>query len=116
MTMWALNSTEDRPIRRDANNPVSTGLEQARSASSDMLASLGGNPFHPTVQIAPTGQVKRLGTGWHWWFSESIHVPIGSRIEFRFQGPKHLLVLYNEGVRRSGETSINGVHSSKLRS
>jgi len=71
--------------------------------------------FHPTVGIIRSRPIKRLGTGWHWWFSESIHVPIGCRVEFRFLGPMHLLILYNEGRRRDGETSIEGLASSKLR-
>jgi AraC family transcriptional regulator len=53
--------------------------------------------------------------GWRWWFSESIHLPVGNRIEFRFQGSRHLLALYNEGARKSGETSIDGLGRSKLR-
>ncbi|MBR0697361.1 AraC family transcriptional regulator [Bradyrhizobium lablabi] len=103
-------------MQRDSGR-FSAGLALARSLPpSDPLPSLAGSLSNATVQIAPSTQVKRLGTGLHWWFSESIHVPTGTKIEFRFQGPKHLLVLYNEGVRRSGETTINGVHSSKLRS
>ena len=111
MTMWAPNSTEGRAIRRNG------GLEQGRSASSlDGLPALGGNLLNSTVQITPTEQVKRLGTGCHWWSSESIHVPIGTKVNFSFQSSKHLLVLYNEGMRRSGESSINGFYSSRLRS
>jgi AraC family transcriptional regulator len=75
-----------------------------------------GIVVRPTVRITPIESVKRLGTGWHWWFSESVHVPIGHSIEFRFQGPVHLLILYKEGLRRSGETSIDGLHTSRLRS
>ena len=71
---------------------------------------------HPTVKITPAEPATRLGTGWHWWFSECVHVPIGNKVEFRFQGSRHLLVLYNEGVRRCGETSIHGLQSSSLRS
>jgi AraC family transcriptional regulator len=117
MATWASNSTEGRLMRQDRSSHVSVGLEDGRPASySDPLPSTGSSLLNPTVQITPAEQVKRLGTGWHWWFSESIHVPIGTKIEFRFQGPKHLLVLYNEGVRRNGETSINGLHPSNLRS
>src|ERR1700747_1041945 len=71
--------------------------------------------LHPTVQIAPIEFVKRLGTGCPGWFAESIHAPIGRRIELEFQGPVHLLAMYNEGARRDGETSINGFASSKIR-
>jgi AraC family transcriptional regulator len=71
---------------------------------------------HPTVKITPAEPAKRLSTGCHWWFSESIHVPAGKTIEFRFQRPWHLLVLYNQGIRKKGETAIDGLHPSQLRS
>jgi AraC family transcriptional regulator len=75
-----------------------------------------GVALYPTVKITPAEAAKRLGTGWHWWFSETIHIPVGNRIEFRFQGPAHLLALYNEGSRKRGETSIDGLPLSRLQS
>ena len=77
--------------------------------------SSGGRLLHPTVQIVPVDFVKRLGTGRPGWFVESVHAPIGSRIELQFQGPVHLLAMYNEGARRDGETSIDGFAPSKIR-
>jgi len=77
--------------------------------------STGGRFLHPTVQIAPVDFVKRLGTGRAGWFVESLHAPIGRRIELQFQGPVHLLAMYNEGARRDGETSIDGFAPSKIR-
>ena len=59
--------------------------------------------------------VKRSGAGSEWWFSESVYVSINKKIEFRFQGQAHLLVLYNDGARRNGETSIDDLQSSHLR-
>jgi AraC family transcriptional regulator len=52
--------------------------------------------LHPTVEIAPVEFIKRLGIGRPGWFVESIHAPIGRRMEFRFQGHVHLLTMYNE--------------------
>jgi len=77
--------------------------------------SSGVGFLHPTVQIAPVDFVKRLGTGRPGWFVESLHAPIGRRIELQFQGPVHLLAMYNEGARRDGETSIDGFAPSKVR-
>jgi AraC family transcriptional regulator len=37
------------------------------------------------------------------------------RIEFRFQAPVHLLVLFERGVRRKGETDVEGLPRSVLR-
>ncbi|WP_084801072.1 AraC family transcriptional regulator [Bradyrhizobium sp. Tv2a-2] len=90
---------------------IGTAHRQADTCE-DALKSVGGAG---TVEIAAAEPTRRLGTGWRWWFSETIHVPIRSQIEFRFQGPRHLLAMYYEGVRKSGETSIEGLPSSKLR-
>jgi AraC family transcriptional regulator len=75
----------------------------------------GGEFLSPIVEISPVDTVKRLGTGWQGWFAESIHAPIGNKVEFRFHAPAHLLVMYNEGMRRDGETSVEGLPSSRIR-
>jgi len=95
--------------------PTGIARGQARAGAESMLPS-GGNVLSPTVRIMPAESIKRFGTGCRWWFSENVHVPIGCKIEFRFRGPLHLLALYNEGTRRNGETSIDDLPSSKLRS
>jgi AraC family transcriptional regulator len=59
--------------------------------------------------------VKRLGTGCAGWFAETIHAPLGRKIELEFQGPVHLLAMYNEGARRDGETLVDGFAPSKIR-
>jgi len=103
--------------RQTVDGPYLTSMPASpMPAGADSSKSIGSIIFHPTVKITPVEPVRRLGTGWHWWFSESVHVPTGSKIEFRFQGPTHLLALYNEGSRRNGETSVDGLPSSRLRS
>jgi AraC family transcriptional regulator len=72
--------------------------------------------FNPIVQVDPVESVKRLGVGWHRWFTENIYSPVGNKVEFRFQGPVHLLVVYREGARRDGETTIEGLLPSRVRS
>ncbi len=46
---------------------------------------------------------------------ETVQATTGAKIEFRFQGPVHLLVVYEEGVRCEGETFIEGAPRSTLR-
>lgn len=108
MRMYVSNSSESAPRMAVSASPVSRVDQTQLSWPSEAA-------LHPTVSITPSEPVKRLGIGWRWWFSESIHLPVGNRIEFRFQGSRHLLALYNEGARKSGETSIDGLSSSKLR-
>jgi AraC family transcriptional regulator len=85
---------------------------EARDDAVSLRASMG---FQPTVGITPIESIKRLGTGGQRWFSESIYASINKRVEFRFQGRVHLLVLYNEGARKDGETSIDDLQCSRLR-
>jgi AraC family transcriptional regulator len=100
----------------DGINHVSIGSRRSPAQVEVASVATSGIAVRSNVKITPAEPVKRLGTGWHWWFSESVHVPIGHKIEFRFQGPDHLLVLYNEGLRRSGETSIDDLQISRLQS
>src|SRR4029453_17636479 len=98
-------------------NYASIGKAQDTArANTESRPSGGGSGLSPTVKITAAESIERTGTGCRWWFSESVRVPIGCKIEFHFQGPLHLLALYNEGTRRSGETWVDGLPSSKLRS
>jgi AraC family transcriptional regulator len=110
-------SNESRLPQRIGMSPASAGMTQTQArAHADAHGSICGMVFRPSVQVTPAEAVKRLGTGWHWWFSESIHIPTGSKIAFRFEAPVHLLVLYHEGSRKDGETSIDSLHLSRRRS
>jgi AraC family transcriptional regulator len=116
MTTCAYDGVESRAASKLAARAAVDMSRAGATALADWRPSAGGGAVRSTVQIAPAGVAKRLGTGSHWWFSESIHAPIGSKIEFRFQGAAHLLVLYHEGARTNGDTSIDGCQSSQLRS
>jgi len=68
-----------------------------------------------TVRISPMESVKRHSAGLQGLLTESIYAPAGTRIELRFEAPVHLLVMYDEGARREGETLIDGLVPSRLR-
>jgi AraC family transcriptional regulator len=78
-------------------------------------ASAGCDLFGTTVQISPIDLVRRHCTERHGIVTESIYAPTRSRIEIRYDAPAHLLVLYEDGVRREGETAIDGLPPSTLR-
>src|SRR5215467_11617466 len=116
-TNVASDERESRAVLRNSMSCVATGMRLRRAKDgSDLASSVDSNILIPAVEIRPDECIERLGTGRHRWFSESVHAPIGRKVEFCFQGPMHLLALYNEGMRRNGETSIDGLHSSTLRS
>jgi AraC family transcriptional regulator len=68
-----------------------------------------------TVDISPSASVKRHCAGPSGFLAETIFAPAGGRIELRFHAPTHLLVMYDEGARKSGETCIEGLSPSNLR-
>ena len=71
--------------------------------------------LEPTVQISPVGTAKRYSAGCQGLTTESIYAPAQSKIECRFSAPSHLLVMYIDGIRRDGETYIDGLSPSTLR-
>jgi AraC family transcriptional regulator len=77
------------------------------SARSDLLAA--------TVQISPIDSVKRHITERHGIVIENIYAQARVRFSLLFNAPMHLLVMYEDGARRDGETSIDGLPPSKLR-
>jgi AraC family transcriptional regulator len=81
-------------------------------ASSESSATV---LLSPAVEISPRGAAKRQITGRHSIVTENVYGPARRRIEFRFKGPVHLLVMYDEGARLQGETIIEGLPPSNLR-
>jgi AraC family transcriptional regulator len=67
------------------------------------------------VRVSPVDSVKRHSAGRHGMRTETIYAPSRTKVEFRFQGHAHLLVLYGEGTRRDGETWIDGLPPSRLK-
>jgi AraC family transcriptional regulator len=108
------NASESRVVRRDGVDYASSVISR-REAGGHVDLPKSGISLQPTVRISPVEAVKRLGTGSQPWFSESVYVSINKKVEFRFQGRVHLLVLYNEGARKNGETSIGDLQTSCLR-
>jgi AraC family transcriptional regulator len=71
--------------------------------------------LQPIVQISPIDAAKRHSGGCQGVTTESIYIPAQRRIECRYSGPCHLLAMYVDGIRRDGETFIDGLTPSTLR-
>jgi AraC family transcriptional regulator len=76
-------------------------------------ADFGAN--HPLVGIYPRETVRRRVVGWRGISLELIQPVTHDRIEYRFNGPVHLLVVYERGIRHEGETFVQGAPRSTLR-
>ena len=112
------SSDKARTLSHVANQDLlHAGYFKQSELRSDFVpaVSAGCDLFGATVQISPIELVKRHSTEQYGIATESIYAPARSRIEICYDAPAHLLVLYEDGVRREGETSIDGLPSSTLR-
>jgi AraC family transcriptional regulator len=93
------------PLRRNSGFP--TRDEPDFSPTTD--------DFDFAVTISPADLVKRCRVGWNGMAAEIVQVTEHNRIETRFSGPVHLLVLAERGSRHDGETCVEGLPRSSLR-
>ena len=66
------------------------------------------------VKISPSDAVARRTFSWPGMAVETAKATKSCRIEVRLRAPVHLLVLYEEGVRKEGMTCIDGLPRSGL--
>jgi AraC family transcriptional regulator len=69
---------------------------------------------HPTVEILPVNIVRCRAITDGGMTAESVQSAGCARIEYRFRAPIHLLVVYEHGARRDGETCIEGGTRTRL--
>jgi AraC family transcriptional regulator len=67
------------------------------------------------VEVHPADVVKRHVVTWDGMAAEIVHATRRERMEFRFRGTRHLLVLCEQGVRSDGDTFVEGLPRSTLR-
>ena len=67
------------------------------------------------VAVQPSDAVKRSSRACDGMVAEIVQATRRERLEFRFCGPLHLLAVYDQGVRRDGDTFVEGLPRSKLR-
>ena len=68
-----------------------------------------------TVEIFPADAVKRRAVSWDGMTVEIVQATQSERTEYRFNGPRHLLAVYEQGERRDGESFVEGLPRSTLR-
>ena len=113
-------SGQSRACRPPANNQ-STRLGSGRGGWSDRhpadrsAVGLSAGVSHPTIQISPSQLAKRHSVTWCGMGAELLQSKSLGRLEYRFHAPRHLLVAYEQGSRREGETFIEGLPRSARR-
>jgi AraC family transcriptional regulator len=106
---------QDGPSLRPAASPSDCFKHFEWHPDFAYSESSASGALNPAVEILPRGAAKRQIAGRHSVVTENVYGPASRRIEFRFKGPAHLLVMYDEGGRLQGETIIEGLPPSKLR-
>ena len=109
------------PLKSFGKN-TSQALTHNCPVRSDRPALLGGSEnkstgitSFPTVDIAPRRAVTRSGMEWRGMGVELVQTITQERVDHSFRSPLHLLVAYQQGVRRDGESSVEGMPRSTLR-
>jgi AraC family transcriptional regulator len=69
----------------------------------------------PMVDITPVEGARRRRVSWRGMTAELVNAVTHDRIEWRFNAPVHLLAVYERGLRRAGETYVQGAPRSSLR-
>jgi AraC family transcriptional regulator len=77
--------------------------------------SLVEEPLPSGVEIAPSAVVRRRAVNWHAMGAELVKFTTHERVDIRFQAPVHLLIACETGMRRAGETFLEGVPRSTIR-
>lgn len=98
----------DRPSQLGANHKTWNGRAGRLDRPSDEAS-------RPVVDISPSDSVKRRSMAFGGMTTEFVQSQGPEKIDFRFRGPRHLLVAYEQGVRRDGETFVEGLPRSTRR-
>jgi AraC family transcriptional regulator len=96
-------------------------VDESRGAGLDDIAlhhpqaNAPADSILPIVEIFPSQAVSLRIVTWHGMAVESVQCTGQDRVEFRFRAPIHLLVAYEAGDRRNGDTLVDGLPRSTLR-
>ena len=101
-----------RPAKQIAHLGVS-GNGWSLREKQDRNSPAEGAP--PAVDVSRNELVKRSSVSWQGAKAEVVQTLGLDRFEFRFRGSQHLLVAYELGSRREGETFVEGLPRSTRR-
>jgi AraC family transcriptional regulator len=100
-------------LRKLGHAPRGTQINGGSRYPSSGLTSFGLSD--PAVEISPSEAVTRRALAWRGMAVETVSATELRRLEVRYHGPTHLLILFEEGVRKDGLTCIEGLPRSRLR-
>ena len=107
-----LHARESGLLRRNHRRAVSESKAPNIRRSPALVDPETSNSL---VAISPLQHVRRRVAEWSDIAAEIVQATSGERTEYHYRGPRHLLVLFDQLVRRDGATSIEGLRTSSLR-
>jgi AraC family transcriptional regulator len=121
----AVNSVTSRLGSQNAGLPVvyrltlvaAAGAAHSHYDHAPHLANrLYAHDRHPLVEVSSEGIVARRTVTRFGTTMEFAEYNAPGIYECRFQAPVHLVIMYEQGSRRGGTTSVDGLPESRLRS
>jgi AraC family transcriptional regulator len=111
---------EARRLKATAGRRFSTIDGGRKGGGQDDRTSRSPAPIrtvisHPVVEIFPSDFVRRRVIARPGMTAETVQTASRVKVEYRFQAPVHLLVMYEDGARRGGETCVEGLPRTTLR-
>jgi AraC-like DNA-binding protein len=107
-------ATNDLPSNDASSVAIGDGRDERTDRGSQAFAA--AQVIRPAVAISPPDIVRRRAMIWNGMAAESVQCTSRRKVEYRFRAPMHLLVAYEEGERSDGETFVEGLPRSTLRS
>jgi AraC family transcriptional regulator len=110
----ALSAIVSAPASFDGASPHSSGpCAVGRSVGPSRAPYEKRRAAH--IEISPPGAAVRQSMAGRGIRAELVQSMSCNQIEFRYWGSSHLILAYEHGVRRKGETFIDGISRSRLR-
>jgi hypothetical protein len=103
----------DRP-QNEVNRAV-LGEGSSFAATRRLRDRARADVTHSLVEVSPGDVVRRRSMSGYGMTAESVEFTRRQRVQYHFRAPVHLLVAY-EGERRDGETLVEGLPRSTLKS
>jgi AraC family transcriptional regulator len=94
--------------------PRTLPSENARRTVAGSGGQKAGTSPVNVVSISPQYAVARHSEAWRGITAEIVQVTCNEPVEYRFKAPVHLLIAYEQGVRRDGETFVESLPRSTL--
>ncbi|MGE4257710.1 MAG: helix-turn-helix transcriptional regulator [Xanthobacteraceae bacterium] len=112
----ALSTNVERSFKFGLQVQAGLLLSVSQSGGFQQLpGELSTGEFQSTIDIQPSDAVRRRTARWRGMAVEIVQTTGCERIDSRFRGNAHLLVVHERGARRDGDTFVEGLTRSTLR-